>query len=69
MDRVDDSLEQRKALGRQADTGTDHNARVVCASQMALHDRPSCFIRTDEADGRLPTRVRSFVSSRTRDRH
>ena len=57
MDRVDDRLEQRKALRRQADTSADYNTGIVCGSQVTLHRLHSRFIRTDEAEIALPSPI------------
>jgi hypothetical protein len=57
MNRVDDRLEQRKALRRQADTSADYNTGIVCGSQVTLHSLRSRFIRTDEAEIALPSPI------------
>jgi hypothetical protein len=40
VDRVDDRLEQHKALGRQADTSADYDAVAARGIQMTFHRRP-----------------------------
>jgi hypothetical protein len=55
VDRVDDRLEQRKALGRQADTSADYDAVAARRSQMTFHRLPGRFIRTDKANVGLPS--------------
>ena len=53
MYRVDDCFKQGKSLGGTSDTSADHNACIVCGSQVTFHCLPSSLIRTDEADIRL----------------
>jgi len=43
MDRVDNRLEHRKTLRRQADTSADYNTVIACRSQVTLHRPPSGF--------------------------
>ena len=57
MHRVDDCFKQRKSLGRKSDTSADHNACIVCGSQVTFHCLPSRLIRTDEADIGFPSPV------------
>ena len=54
MDRIDDGLEYRKTLRRQADTGADYNAVIVGGSQVTLDRLPGGFIRVDKAHIGLP---------------
>ena len=45
VDRVDNRLEQHKALGRQADTSADYDAVEARGSQMTFHRLAGRFIR------------------------
>ena len=57
MHRVDYSFKQRKSLGGKSDARADHNACIVCGSQVTFHCLPSRLIRTDEADIGFPSPV------------
>ena len=58
VDCVDDCLEQRKAAGRQADTGADHDAVILCGFQLPLPRRDSRKGSRSFSDGfRLRSRV------------
>jgi hypothetical protein len=54
---VHDYLEQRKALGWQADTSPDYNTGIVCRGQVTFYRLPSSFIGADEAEISLPSPV------------
>ena len=54
MYRVDDCFKQGKSLGGTSDTSADHNACIVCGSQVTFHCLPSRLIRTDEAGTGFP---------------
>ena len=57
MNRIDDRLEYRKTLRRQADTSADYNAVIVGGSQVTPDRLPSGFIRTDKAEIAAPSPI------------